>query len=85
MEGWALGCAESGSVLWVALLSLPRVDSSLDLSRQPCRETASFKGPVWTAPLQDTLPSGGGAVVKTEKPRTRPSLSNPSGNGELIE
>ncbi|KAG0411895.1 hypothetical protein HPB47_010961 [Ixodes persulcatus] len=40
------------------------VNRSLDFSRQPSRETASFRGPAWTAPPQDTLPGGGGAVVK---------------------
>ena len=50
-----LACAESGSVLWVLLLPLPSLDQSLDFSHQPSRETASFKGPVWTAPPQDTL------------------------------
>lgn len=57
MEGWALGCVESGSVLWVALLSLPRVDSSLDLSRQPCRETASSRDQFGLLPFKTLFPA----------------------------
>ncbi|KAG0419109.1 hypothetical protein HPB47_004359 [Ixodes persulcatus] len=55
-------------------IPLDGVDSSRDLSCQTSRETASFRGPVWTAPPQDTLPGGGGAVVKgynTPVPRLR--------------
>ncbi|KAG0422633.1 hypothetical protein HPB47_001556 [Ixodes persulcatus] len=57
-----------------------RVDPGLDFSRQPSRETASFKGPVWTAPPQDTLPGGGRAVAKG--PRRRPCSSKPTGTGK---
>lgn len=71
MESWALACAEFVWCSWSLLLPLPRVNPNLDLGRQPGSETASFNGPVWTAPPQDPLPGGGGAVMKG--PRTWPS------------